>query len=105
MVVSPNVDFSELSTTHLSTDPIQCLCKLKDAFNIQLSREDLLAIKPDQQPRSADGSASEWESDEEILRLKVTEEEVVPNGPDPVVPLIPREPDVHIQRRVRSKVE
>ena len=30
---------------------------------------------------------------------------MVPNGLDPVVPLIPREPDAHVQRRRRSEVE
>ena len=50
------------------------------------------------------GSASEWESDAKILRLRATEDEVVPNGPDPVAPLIPRGPDAPVRRR-RSEVE
>ena len=105
VVVSPNVDFGELSTTHSSTDPIQHLRDLKDAFDIQTHTEDSPNVEPSRQPREADGDASEWESDAEILRPKVTEEEVVPNGPDPVVPLIPREPDAHVHRRRRSEVE
>lgn len=100
------VDFSKLSTTHLLTDPIQHLHELRDTFiNIQPSGEDSLVIEPDRQPRSADRNASKLESDEEILWPKVTKEEVVPNGPDPVVPLILREPDMHIQRCCRSEVE
>ena len=68
VVVSPNVDFGELiSTTPSLTDPIQHLRELKDAFDAQLSGKDSLAIEPDRQPRSTDGNASEWESDEEIL--------------------------------------
>jgi len=50
------------------------------------------------------GSASEWESDAEILRPRATKDEVVPNGPNPVAPPIPRGPDAPIRRR-RSEVE
>ncbi|SRR5258706_16144648 len=34
-----------------------------------------------------------------------TEDEVVPNGPGPVVPLIPREPDTHVRRHCCSEIE
>ena len=105
VVVSPNVDFGELSTTHLSTDPIQHLRDLKDALDIQTHTEDSPNVEPSRQPREADDDVSEWESDAEILRPRVTEEEVVPNGPNPVVPLISREPDAHVHRRRRSEVE
>ncbi len=39
------------------------------------------------------GDASEWESDDEILWSKVIEDESIPNNPEPVVPIILREPD------------
>ena len=53
----------------------------------------------------ADGDTSEGESDTKILQLTVTEEKMVPNGPDPVVPLIPREPDAPIHGHRCSEVE
>src|SRR5258706_14272978 len=103
VIVSPNVDFGELSAP---ADPDQRLCSLKDAFNIHKSAFDMAtsSVEPIQKIEVVDGDASKWESDTKILRPRVTEDEVVPNGPDPVVPPIPREPNAPI-RRCRSKVE
>src|SRR5258706_15097657 len=90
VIVSPNVDFGELSAP---ADPDQHLRGLKDAFNIHESPFDMAtsSVEPIQKIEVVDGDASEWESDTKILQPRVTEDEVVPNGPNPVVPLIPRE--------------
>ncbi len=48
---------------------------------------------------------SKWESDAKILWPKVTEDEVVPNGTNPVVLLIPREPELHVCRHCWSEVK
>ena len=104
VVVSPNVDFGELS--HPSSNPNQHLRGLKDAFDIHDSSMSTgSAVGTTQSFGNADGDASEWESDDEILRPKATEDEEVPNGPDPVVPLILREPDAPIHRHHHSEVE
>ena len=104
VVVSPNVDFGELA--HPSADPDRHLHGLRDAFGVHDSShvETGSDVKRIQEVSDADGDTSEWESDAEILQPKATEDEEVPNGPDPVVPLIPREPDAPIRRRHRSEV-
>ena len=105
VVASPNVDFGE--SAHPLADPDQHLRGLKDAFGIY--NPSNMGVEPNIEPireiEIADGNVSEWESDDEILRSRATEDEVAPNGPDPVVPLIPREPNAHVRRRRRSEVE
>ena len=105
VVFSPNVDFSELA--HLSADPNWHLHSLRDAFGIHNSShvETGSDVKWIQEVSNADSDVSEWESDTEILQPKATEDEEVPNGSDPVVPLIPREPDTSICRCHWSEVE
>src|SRR5258706_5891574 len=103
VIVSPNVNFGELSAP---ADPDQRLRGLKDAFNIHESPFDMAtsSVEPIQKIEVVDGDASEWESDTEILQPRVTKDEVVPNGPNPVVHLIPRVPNTPIRRRC-SEVE
>lgn len=48
---------------------------------------------------------SKWESDKEIVRLRVTKDESIPNGIDPVVPFIPREPDAPVNCHCCMEVE
>ena len=48
---------------------------------------------------------SEWESDEEILRPKTTEDEDTPNAPDIPAPPAPREPDAQPYRHHHTEVE
>ena len=104
VVVSPNVDFGEL--THPPMNPDQHLHGLKDAFDTHDSSMGTSSgVGPIREFENVDGDISEWESDAEILQPKATEDEVVPNGPDPVVPLILREPDAPIRRCRRSEVE
>jgi len=66
VIVSPNVDFGELSAP---ADPDQCLHGLEDAFNIHESPFDMAtsSVEPIQKIEVVDGDASEWESDTEIL--------------------------------------
>ena len=105
VVVSLNVDFSEL--LHSPADPNQHLLNLKDAFGAHDSSciEEALIAKPASRVRDVYDNLSEWESDTKILQLRVTEDDVVPNGPNPVVPRIPREPEVPICGGHHSEVE
>ncbi len=66
VIVSPNVDFGELSAP---ADPDQRLHGLKDAFNIHKSPFDMAmsSVEPIQKIEVVDGDASKWESDTEIL--------------------------------------
>ena len=102
VIISPNVDFGKLSVMHLS-NPDHRLHNLRDAFSIHDS--SCVGTTSNMGIRIMDKDMSEWESDTEILWPRVTEDEVVPNGPDPAVPLIPREPDTHIHGRRQSEVE
>ena len=97
VVVSPNVDFGEL--LHSPADPSQHLHGLRDAFGSYTEET------PNVKPMGIFEDPSEWESDAEILRPKVTADEEVPNGPDPAVPLIPREPEARIRGHRRPEVE
>ena len=106
VVESPNVIFDESSATRASTERDQDVRDLKgtlDSRGISRAAEQP-GTRPTTEIGSGYGSASEWESDTEILRPRATKDEVVPNGPDPVAPPIPREPDTPIRRR-RSEVE
>lgn len=83
-VVSPNVDFDKSSTSCTAAEEKQGLGELRDALNI---KDD---SHVEEVVRDGDEHLSEWESDEEILQ---PEDEGVPNGPNPVVPPILREPE------------
>ena len=107
VIVSPNVDFDESSISCPSTNPKQNLNNLSDALGTEETThtEAEHDSKTILEVQNMNGDMSEWESDEEILRPKATRDESVPNGPDPAVPLIPREPDTPAHRRRRSEVE
>jgi len=106
VVESPNVDFDESSATRASTKHDWDLHDLKEALDMH--DKSRAAGMPDTELAmeigGGYGSASEWESDTKILQPRATKDEVVPNGPDPVAPPIPREPDTPIRRRC-SEVE
>jgi len=58
----------------------------------------VLDVEPVYEIGNASGDMSEWESDAEVLRPMATEDDEVPNGTDPAVPLVPREPDAPTRR-------
>jgi hypothetical protein len=95
--MSPNVDFNKLSVCR-TTDLKGNLGDLSNALGIE--RGDDVEECPNSEAEVGDqvasGDASEWESDKEILQLMVTVDESVPNGPNPVVPLVVQEPDAPI---------
>src|SRR5258706_10442804 len=103
VIDSPNVDFSGSSTMHSPslTDPDWHLVGLKEALDVcdPLQGKMDSSTGLDEMMRDVDGGESEWESDAKVLQLKVTEDEVVPNGNDPVVLLILREPEARIHGR------
>jgi hypothetical protein len=104
--VSPNVDFDE-SSICCAVDSKGNLGDLSNALGVK--RGDNVEECPNSEAEVGDqvagGDASEWESDEEILQLMVTVDESVPNGPDPVVPLIVQEPDTPIHHHCHSEVK
>ena len=100
-MVSPSVDLDESSATRSPTNADRTLNGLRDAPHI----EEEPCVETKARIEIVDDDASEWESDAEILRPKATEDDDVPNGPDPVVPLNPREPDAPIRGVLRSEVE
>ena len=106
VVESLNVIFDESSVMWASTECDRDLRDLEEALDVH--NKSRTAGIPDTvlttKVGGEYGSASKWESDAEILRPRATEDEVVPNGPDPVAPPIPRGPDTPIQCR-RSEVE
>jgi hypothetical protein len=112
VVISPNVDFNESSIRH-DADSEQGLGDLSDALGIRTEGnthveghpEPEVGVGDQNDPVTDNGDASEWESDDEILRPRATVDEDAPNGPDPGVPPILQEPGEHIRRRHRSEVE
>jgi hypothetical protein len=112
VVISPNVDFNESSIRH-DTDSEQGLGDLSDALGIRTEGNTHIEGHPEPEvgvgdqndPVTDNGDASEWESDDEILRPRATVDEDAPNGPDPGVPPILQEPGEHIRRRHRLEVE
>ena len=107
VVVSPNVDFDESSTSHHATEPKQNLEDLGEALSVGEKTHAEGTPTPEEEVgvRSTNGDTSEWESDNEILRFKATEDENVPNDPEPVVPIVFGEPIVLPHRRCHSEVE
>lgn len=103
VIVSPNVDFNESSTAGPLMRSEGNLDGLKNVFGVGKCTQDTAGVTGTAAERSR--YLSEWESDEEILRLGTTKDEEVPNGPNPVVPLIPREPDACPHRHHCSEVE
>jgi len=107
VVVSPNVNFDKSSAVCSMADANHGLDGLQDAFGIQGTPPVKGAPCTEMKMRieTVDNDASKWESDTEILQPKVTEDEDVPNGPDPVVLPNLREPDMHICGHHHSEVE
>ena len=107
VVVSPNVDFNELSISCLTLSQNQSLKDLSQVLDTEETTHKRKAqdSKDEEQMGDAANLTSEWESDEEVLQLKVTKDERVPNGISPGVPLIPREPDAPAHRHRCSEVE
>ena len=107
VVISPNVDFDESSVSRSTTSHGQSLNNLSHALDGERRTHEREAqdSKVEEQPEDAAGLMSEWESDEDNLRLKATEDERMPNGIGPGVPLVPREPDPPTRRHRRSEVE
>lgn len=107
VIVSPNVDFNESSILCPSTKPQQNLNNLSDALGNEETThtKEVYGSKSMLEVKNTSGDMSEEESDEEILQPKATWDESVPNGPDPAVPLIPREPDAPAHRHRCSEVE
>ena len=103
VVVSPNVDFDESSILPPSKS-METLHNLSDAFGVEacMVNDD---SDVEETTNGVDGHVSKWESDEEVLGPRATEDEEVPNGIDPVVPPIPREPDAPAHQHRRSEVE
>ena len=101
---SPNVDFDESSNLHSVKDNVQNLEDLDKALGVGDEEES-----PDHEVKVgvefAGESVSEYELDDETLRYKASGDEEVPNGPDPAVPLIPREPDAHPHHHCHMEVE
>jgi hypothetical protein len=112
VVVSPNVDFDESSIRHDAISK-QDLGDLSDAFGIGIKEgthvegylKSSVGVEDQRNQVTDDGNASEWESDEEILRPRATVDEGAPNGSDPVVLPILQEPNERIRRRHHSEVE
>jgi hypothetical protein len=106
VVVSPNVNFNESSTSHTTVNSRQDLDGLRNAFDIEGNTcVEEMSPWTSADAEGANEGTNEWESDGEILRPRVTEDEDVPNGPSPVVPPIPREPDVHACQHHCSEIE
>jgi len=104
---SPNVDFDESSISHHATDAEQNLEDLSEALDIEKAAhtEETLTSEEEVGVQYTNGGVNELESDEEILRPMATEDESVPDGPDPVVPLIPMEPEAPPHHYRCSEVE
>ena len=78
MVVSPNVDFDESSVSFPLAKFMETLRGLTDAFGAEEHIEDATHIEGSANEVSSD--TTKWESDEEVLQPKATEDEEVPNG-------------------------
>jgi len=107
VVVSPNVDFDESSATCSMASTDCTLNSLQDAFGIRDAPhvEEKPHVEAKARIEIVSDDMSKWESDTEILRPKATEDDDVPNGPNPVVPLNPKEPDMPIHRVRCPEVE
>ena len=114
IVISPNVDFDESSTSHHAADPKQNLESLGEAFGIgeeassigeEAQAEEMPTPEAIMEARNMNEDVSEWESDNEILQSMAIEDEGIPNDPEPVVPIVLREPGVPPHRHRRTEVE
>jgi hypothetical protein len=103
VVMSPNINFNESSISCTTANPGQDLNGLRNAFDTEGNIHEK-ETNPGMS-MEAGRDMNKWESDEEILRLRATEDEDIPNGPNPVVPLIPREPDTHAHQHCHSEIE
>jgi len=104
---SPNVDFDESSISHHATDAEQNLEDLSEALDIEKATHTEETLTPEEEVgvQYKNGGVNEPESDEEILRPMVTEDESIPGGPDPVVPPIPMGLEAPPHHYRRSEVE
>jgi hypothetical protein len=102
VTISPNVDFDESSVAHPLATSKEELDDLEGALG---DREHVERVAGSDVKADNYRDDHEWESDDEILRPRATKDEEVPNGPDPVVPLIPREPGTAPRRHHRSEIE
>jgi len=107
VVVSPNVDFDKSLAMRSMASTDRTLNSLRDAFGIRDAPhvEEKPHVEAKARIEIVGDNASEWELDAEILQLKATKDDDVPDGPDPVVPLNPREPDAPIRRVCRPEVK
>ena len=93
--MSPKVDFDEPSTFRHAADSKQNLENIGEAFGIEeeTHSDGTPTSEVKVGVRNMNGDTSRWELDDEISQCKAAEDEIVPNDPDSLVPIVLREPD------------
>ncbi len=96
-----------MSASHHAADPKQNLENLGEAFSIgeEAQAEETPTPETITEAQNTNEDASKWESDNEILQSRVIEDESIPNNPEPVVPIILREPSVPPHHHCHTEVE
>lgn len=105
--MSPKVDFDEPSTFRHAADSKQNLENIGEAFGIEeeTHSDGTPTSEVKVGVRNMNGDTSRWELDDEISQCKAAEDEIVPNDPDSLVPIVLREPDPPSPLPHRREVE
>ena len=90
--MSPNVNFNESSVLHDMESMKQGLEDLNGVLGIKGTAEGTPTPGEEVGVKYMGSDTNEWESGNEVLQSKMTEDEDVLNGPDPVAPPILGEP-------------
>ena len=82
VVVSPNIDFNELSILHLTTSQNQSLKDLSQVLDTEETTHKRKSqdSKDEEQPGDTADLTSKWELDEEVLWPMVTKDERAASG-------------------------
>ena len=105
VIISPNVDFARTSASHPVVESQKNLDDLSDTFGSEGGTETTTQVGQENFIDVVEFYASEEESGDDILTEKVTSNEEIPNGINPGIPPIPREPDAPAHQPCCTEVE
>ena len=105
VVISRNVDFAGTSVPHSVIETREDLGGLRNAFEDEGGVNTSIQVGFERSTETVECYASEEESDDDVLTEKAISDEEAPNGIDPGVPPIQREPDAPARRIRRTEVE
>jgi hypothetical protein len=106
VIISPGVGFDKLSTSHQTTESKETLEDLGEAFGSKevTHMEETLTSEVEVGAKNMSKDVSRWESDNKLLQPKATEDENIPNDPNPAAPLVEEEANVPLATNADQKL-